>query len=137
MCLYADFFHRIAFLLDTLYCFIMSSVVGANKSSNAFDLEPMVFEPWTPPDTIPNLHVVTNRSEQETAYWGDLLERIEDYDPSAPEAAHLRGHQVYGIDAFRNGVRYLAYQSIEGGLALLHPTGSGKTVTAAEVIRMG
>ncbi len=80
---------------------------------------------------LPNIHDFKQRK-----YWQNATERVDEYDPSLPEAAHLRAHQIEAVDEFRKGVRALAEGVMSGGMAILHPTGSGKTVTTAEIMRM-
>jgi superfamily II DNA or RNA helicase len=66
-----------------------------------------------------------------------LAARIGSYDPSGPEAAHLRGHQIEAIQRFRDvATAILNGDTSNDGMAILHPTGSGKTVTTAEITRM-
>jgi len=66
-----------------------------------------------------------------------LRDRIDAYDPVAPEAAHLRGHQIYAIQRFRDTSKAILSGNLSNeGMALLHPTGAGKTVTTAEMARM-
>ncbi|MEM6997749.1 MAG: DEAD/DEAH box helicase family protein [Patescibacteria group bacterium] len=63
---------------------------------------------------------------------------IELYDPSDTAADHLRPHQRVAIDAFRQAGREVTVDMFaEGtGIAMVDPTGSGKTVVAAEIMRM-
>lgn len=66
-----------------------------------------------------------------------LLDRMAAYDPAAPEAAHLRGHQIQAISRFREVSNFILSSEIPNrGMAILHPTGSGKTVTTAEIARL-
>ncbi len=61
------------------------------------------------------------------------------YDPSDPQASHLRKHQVSGIYGFREAVMdELTIDSYASGMgiAMVSPTGSGKTVMQSEILRM-
>jgi superfamily II DNA or RNA helicase len=68
----------------------------------------------------------------------DAIEaRLDVYDSMSVEAEHLRLHQAQAVNKFRE----VASDIIQGnrpnqGMSLLHPTGSGKTVTASEIIRI-
>ena len=66
-----------------------------------------------------------------------LAERFDAYDIFSAEAEHLRPHQTEGVKAFVD----IASAVVRGeepnkGMSLLHPTGSGKTVTAGEIVRI-
>lgn len=66
-----------------------------------------------------------------------LAERLLAYDSFSSDAEHLRPHQVEGVHQFKEVVRGILQGSLPNqGMSILHPTGSGKTVEAAEVIRM-
>lgn len=60
------------------------------------------------------------------------------YDATAPEASHLRAHQVEALRAFCDTLGSLSIDSFaEGsGIGVIMPTGSGKTVIAAEIMRL-
>ena len=63
--------------------------------------------------------------------------RLASYDVADPKAAHLRAHQVEAVQNFRDTVLSIVdNKEPKDGMAILHPTGSGKTVTSAEIIRM-
>ena len=63
--------------------------------------------------------------------------KLAAYDIADPRAAHLRGHQVEAVQNFRDTVlSIVGHKQPKEGMVVLHPTGSGKTVTATEIIRM-
>ncbi len=68
--------------------------------------------------------------------WQRLGHQVDKYNPTLPEASHLRTHQIKAIDMFRKGVQELMRGTMTGGMAILHPTGSGKTVTITEAVRI-
>jgi superfamily II DNA or RNA helicase len=71
------------------------------------------------------------------AHGEELLGRLLAYDSSVPEAEHLRSHQVEAIGAFNeHSIAMLSGREALRGMSILHPTGSGKTVTATELIRL-
>ncbi len=84
-----------------------------------------------PAAIFPNTQYARNR-----VYWDRIREIVTAYDPQSTESEHMRPHQVEAVNNFREAAMQIADGTLEGGLAILHPTGSGKTVTATEIIRM-
>jgi len=67
----------------------------------------------------------------------DLLSRLVNYDPTAPEAEHLRPRQSLAATRFcENGINMLQDAVPMEAMSVIHPTGSGKTVLATELIRI-
>lgn len=67
----------------------------------------------------------------------DLYERAAGYDSAALEAEHLRFHQVNAAEAFfEHTAAMLSGEAPMQRMSVIHPTGSGKTVLAAELIRV-
>ncbi len=63
---------------------------------------------------------------------------IGDYDPSAPEASYMRAHQVEAMGALCSTIGALSIDEFAAGtgIAMVMPTGSGKTIMAGETLRM-
>ncbi|MFI5270445.1 MAG: DEAD/DEAH box helicase [Candidatus Saccharimonadales bacterium] len=81
--------------------------------------------------------VSLERTSPGIAHGDELLERFLAYDSSVPEAEHLRPHQGEAIGAFNeHSIAMLSGREALRGMSILHPTGSGKTVTATELIRL-
>jgi superfamily II DNA or RNA helicase len=67
----------------------------------------------------------------------DLLWRLMNYDPTAPEAEHLRPRQSLAVTRFcEHGSQMLQGLEPMSPMSLIHPTGSGKTVFATELARI-
>lgn len=67
----------------------------------------------------------------------DLYNRLAQYDSSTPEAEHLRPRQAYSVEAFcENAAAMLAGEAPMQRMSVIHPTGSGKTVLATEMMRI-
>lgn len=70
-------------------------------------------------------------------FYERLRKRVISYDVFSPEAEYLRPHQVEPIVAFCETVEAITKGvTINEGMSILHPTGSGKTAMAAEIIRI-
>ena len=66
-----------------------------------------------------------------------VLDRLEGYSAFDSVAAHLRPHQIQAVEAFRQtGAAILNGELRESGMGIIHPTGSGKSVIGAELVRM-
>jgi superfamily II DNA or RNA helicase len=66
-----------------------------------------------------------------------IEDRVSAYDSASPQASHLRIHQIEPVEKFRaTTLQLLRGDKPRGGMAILHPTGSGKTVTMTEIVRM-
>jgi len=68
----------------------------------------------------------------------DLLQnRIDHYDPSTSGDIRLHDHQVEAVERFREVAGTILRREVpNAGMAILHPTGSGKTGSAVEIARM-
>jgi superfamily II DNA or RNA helicase len=66
-----------------------------------------------------------------------ITDRLDGYSAFDPYAAHLRPHQIEAVEAFRHtGLQLIDGSLPHSGMGIIHPTGSGKSVIGAELIRM-
>lgn len=67
----------------------------------------------------------------------ELIQRLEGYDPNCLEAEHLRPRQSHVVQEFTsNTARMLRGEQPQERMAIIHPTGSGKTTVYSELIRV-
>jgi superfamily II DNA or RNA helicase len=86
-------------------------------------------------DTNPIVTLPFERFEDAASL--DICNRLARYDSSTPEAEHLRPRQVSSVEAFcQNSLAMLTGNAPMERMSVIHPTGSGKTVLATEIMRI-
>lgn len=66
-----------------------------------------------------------------------LAVSLSEYDVGSPESSYLRSHQRIAVGNFVEHATAITDGTTPNrGMAILHPTGSGKTVTVTEILRI-